>query len=52
MVMPLTVLPSTDFGARFNYFERHLPSVGFYAPIAGAPFPGSGSPGIDRHIEL
>lgn len=34
-----------------NYFERHLPFVGFFIPVAGPPLPGSSS-GVDRHVEL
>ncbi|GLC39613.1 hypothetical protein PLESTB_001956600 [Pleodorina starrii] len=35
----------------FNYFERHLPSVGFFEPIAAAAL-ASSELKIDRHVEL
>ena len=36
----------------FNYFERHLPKVGFFSPVAGASYPGTQHPGIDKSVEL
>lgn len=35
-----------------NYFERHLPFVGYFAPIGGSANPDSGSHPMDRHLKL
>eukprot|EP00882_Tetradesmus_deserticola_P027312 GHRQ01030204.1.p1 GENE.GHRQ01030204.1~~GHRQ01030204.1.p1 ORF type:complete len:190 (+),score=57.14 GHRQ01030204.1:123-692(+) len=35
-----------------NYFERHLPFVGYFAPIGGSANPSSGSHPMDRHLRL
>lgn len=35
----------------FNYFERHLPHVGFFEPIAAEAL-ASSELRIDRHVEL
>lgn len=35
----------------FNYFERHLPHVGFFVPIGGPQLPNS-QLNVDRHVEL
>jgi hypothetical protein len=35
----------------FNYFERHLPNVGFFEPIAAEAL-ASSELKIDRHVEL
>ena len=32
----------------FNYFERHLPGVGFFSPIAAQGHDGH----VDLHVEL
>eukprot|EP01025_Chloroclados_australasicus_P044491 TRINITY_DN4825_c0_g2_i1.p1 TRINITY_DN4825_c0_g2~~TRINITY_DN4825_c0_g2_i1.p1 ORF type:complete len:785 (-),score=113.95 TRINITY_DN4825_c0_g2_i1:507-2861(-) len=34
-----------------NYFERHMPTVGFFKPIASEGYPGA-EPHIDRHVAL
>lgn len=35
----------------YNYFERHVPSVGFFEPI-GARSLSLSELGVDRHVEL
>ncbi|KXZ55429.1 hypothetical protein GPECTOR_3g8 [Gonium pectorale] len=35
----------------YNYFERHIPNVGYFTPIGTAPRPNSELK-IDRHVEL
>ncbi|KAG2494209.1 hypothetical protein HYH03_007567 [Edaphochlamys debaryana] len=35
----------------YNYFERHLPHVGFFEPITGKLAPGTDAK-IDRHVDL
>ncbi|KAF8061400.1 pta [Scenedesmus sp. PABB004] len=35
-----------------NYFERHLPFVGYFAPIGGSANPDTGDHPLDRHLRL
>lgn len=35
-----------------NYFERHMPYVGYFCPIGGSAHPDSGSHPLDRHLRL
>lgn len=35
-----------------NYFQRHLPEVGYFAPVGGSADPATGDHPIDRHLRV
>lgn len=35
-----------------NYFERHMPDVGYFSPIGGTAHPETGSHPLDKHLRL